>query len=98
PPVLVLAAAVGAATLALSMTARPWGHREIERTAFEIAKTRASAALRPHFFNTEFERMVVYVDHIDDGTGKLAGVLLSDERGQDGQSTVFARSGEVGAH
>ncbi len=98
PPVLVLAVVVAVSTLALSMTARPWGHREIERTAFEIAKTRASAALRPHFFNTEFEHMVVYVDRIDDDTGDLVGVLLSDERGQAGSQAVFARSGHVGAH
>lgn len=98
PPVLALAGVVAAATLALSMTARPWGHREIERTAFEIAKTRASAALKPRFFNTDFERMVVYVDRIDRATGDLEGVLLSDERGRAGRSTVFARLGRIGGH
>ena len=98
PPVLALAGVVAAATLALSMTARPWGHREIERTGFEIAKTRASAALKPRFFNTEFERMVVYVDRIDRATGDLKGVLLSDERGRAGRSTVFARLGRIGGH
>jgi len=98
PSVLTLSVLVALATLTLSMTARPWGHREIERTAFEIAKTRASAALRPRFFNTDFERMVVYVDRIEADTGSLVGVLLSDERGRAGRSTVFARSGRVGGH
>jgi lipopolysaccharide export system permease protein len=98
PAVLALSGVIAVATLALSMTARPWGHREIERTAFEIAKTRASAAIRPHFFNTEFARMVVYVDRIDDATGTLHGVLLSDERGADDRSTVLARNGRIGAH
>lgn len=98
PSVLALSLLVAVSTLALSMTARPWGHREIERTAFEIAKTRASAALRPRFFNTDFERMVVYVDHIEAESGNLVGVLLSDERGRAGRSTVFARSGRVGGH
>jgi lipopolysaccharide export system permease protein len=98
PPVLALSFVVAAATLALSMTARPWGHREIERTGFEIAKTRASAALRPRFFNTDFERMVVYVDRIDRASGDLEGVLLSDERGRSGRQTVFARRGRVGGH
>lgn len=98
PPVLALSGLVAAATLALSMTARPWGHREIERTGFEIAKTRASAALKPRFFNTDFERMVVYVDRIDATSGDLEGVLLSDERGRAGRATVFARLGRVGGH
>lgn len=98
PPVFVLALLVTVSTLVLSMTARPWGHREIERTLFEIAKTRASAALRPRFFNTDFERMVVYVDRIEPVTGDLVGVLLSDERGNSGRTTVFARSGRVGGH
>lgn len=98
PPVVAVSVLVSAATLALSMTARPWGHREIERTAFEIAKTRASAALRPRFFNTDFEKMVVYVDRIDAGSGDLAGVMISDERSAAGRSTVFARRGKVGGH
>jgi lipopolysaccharide export system permease protein len=98
PPILGCAFVVAAATLALSMTARPWGHREIERTAFEIAKTRASAALKPRFFNTDFERMVVYVDRIERDTGDLVGVLLSDERASGGRATVFARRGRIGGH
>jgi len=98
PPVVLLALVVTASTLVLSMTARPWGHREIERNLFEIAKTRASAAIRPRFFNTDFERMVVYVDRVEPQTGELFGVLLSDERGHSGRSTIFARSGRVGGH
>ncbi len=95
-PVLVVAVLVSAATLALAMTARPWGHREFESTAFEIAKTRASAALRPRFFNTDFERMVVYVDRIDPDNGTLLGVVLSDERSPEHAMTVFAKAGRVG--
>ena len=98
PSVMLLSVVVAAATLALSMTARPWGHREIERTAFEIAKRRASAAIRPRFFNTDFERMVVYVDRIERDTGNLVGVLLSDERGDSGRQAVFASRGRMGAH
>lgn len=95
-PVVMVAAAVSVATLALAMTARPWGHREFERTAFAIAKTRASAALRPRFFNTDFERMVVYVDRIDPESGTLLGVVLSDERSAGHAMTVFAKAGRVG--
>ena len=93
-----LLAALFAGLFALSMTARPWGHAEIESTLFEIAKTRASAALRPRFFNTDFERMVVYVDRIEPGSGDLVGVLLSDERSGGERSTVFAHTGRVGGH
>jgi len=97
-PVLALSLAVAAATLALAMTARPWGHRELERTVFEIAKTRATAALRPRFFNTDFERMVVYVDRVDGSTGTISGVMLADERTPDSRTTVFAQAGRVGAN
>lgn len=95
-PVLLVALAVSSATLALAMTARPWGHREFERTAFEIAKTRASAALRPRFFNNDFESMVVYVDRIDPDSGTLLGVVLADERSAAHPMTVFAKAGRVG--
>lgn len=97
-PIVGFSLLVALATLGLSMTARPWGHRAVERIGFEIAKTRASAALKPRFFNTEFERMVLYVDHIDAGTGQLSGILLSDERGDGERQAIFARSGQVGGH
>jgi len=97
-PVLALSLVVAAVTLALAMTARPWGHRELERTVFEIAKTRATAALRPRFFNTDFERMVVYVDRVDTGSGTLSGVMVADERSPDSRTTVFAQAGRVGAN
>jgi lipopolysaccharide export system permease protein len=96
PPVLALASVLAATTLVLSMTARPWGHSEVERTLFEIARTRAHAALRPRFFNPDFENMVVYVDRIDRGTGELFGILVGDERGSDGRTTVFAQRGILG--
>lgn len=98
PPVAGMAAVVAVATLALSMTARPWGHREIESTLFEMARTRASAALKPRFFNTDFEHMVVYVDRIEPDSGDLVGVLLSDERGGAERQAVFARRGHIGGH
>lgn len=98
PPVVALAVLVSGASLALSMTARPWGHAEIERTLFEMAKTRASAALKPRFFNTDFERMVVYVDRIEPDSGDLVGVLLSDERSGGERQAVFAHRGRVGGH
>lgn len=98
PPVVAMGSIVAAIALALSMTARPWGHREIESTLFDMARTRASAALRPRFFNTDFERMVVYVDRIEPASGELVGVLLSDERGGAERQAVFARRGRIGGH
>ncbi len=98
PPVVGMACVVAAVTLVLSMTARPWGHREIETTLFDMARTRAAAALKPRFFNTDFEHMVVYVDRIEQGSGELVGVLLSDERGGAERQAVFARSGRIGGN
>ena len=55
---------VGLATLFLAVGPRPWGHRTLRSTLVEISETRATAALRPKFFNRDFDGLVVYVDRI----------------------------------
>jgi hypothetical protein len=94
-PVLVFAAITAVVTLALTVHVRPWGNRNVRETLFEIAKTKATAALRPRFFNTDFEDLVIYVDDISPDSGALEGVMLSDERDSSRRTTVFAERGRI---
>ncbi len=94
-PVLVFATGVAIVTLSLAVSVRPWAFRELRFTLYEIAKTRATAALRPRRFNTDFKGMVIYVDRLDPEGGLLEGVMLADERDSFRRTTVFADSGRV---
>ncbi len=94
-PVALFAAIVTIVSLAVALEVRPWSKREIKQAFFDIAKTRATAALRPRVFNTDFDGMVIYVDAVDADAGLLSGVMLADEREDFTRTAVFAESGRV---
>ncbi len=94
-PVLFLAAFAAACTLALAVFARPWAKRHVRETVYDIAKTRATAAIEPRVFNSDFDGIVIYVDDIDRERGLLRGIMLSDERESYRRTTIFARSGRI---
>lgn len=94
-PVLAFAACVALLTFGLSVWARPWGTERTHSVIYEMAKTRATAALRPRVFNTDYDDLVVYVDQVDPDTGVLEGVMLADERDSYRQTTIFAGSGRI---
>ncbi|MFP6627326.1 MAG: LPS export ABC transporter permease LptF [Deltaproteobacteria bacterium] len=93
-PVVQLAAVVTVIALALAIFVRPWANRKVEDTVYEIAKTRATAALREKVFNTDFGGMVIYVDTIDEDN-TLGGIMLSDQRDSYRRTTVLASKGRI---
>jgi lipopolysaccharide export system permease protein len=89
-PAFGLGIAAALLTFVVAGWARPWAHGRIEDTIFEIASTRATAALRPAVFNSLSDGIVLYADQIDADAGTLQGVLLSDERDGERRTTVLA--------
>src|SRR5262249_5141167 len=92
-PVALFVVLTMALTASLSMYARPWGNRNLEHQLWDIARTRASAGLKPQVFNDEFPGMVIYAEHIDTKDDRLIHVMISDERDPDQRNTVFANEG-----
>jgi len=93
PPVATFAVLVGLATGWLAFHASPWGNRSLKTALFDIARTRASAGLKPRVFNDEFPGIVIYAERIDSTTDRLHHVLISDARDPNETNTVFAREG-----
>jgi lipopolysaccharide export system permease protein len=95
PPVAIFVVLITAITAFLSMDARPWGNRNLRFALFDIARSRASAGLKPQVFNDEFPGLVIYAETIDSKADKLVHVLISDERDASQRSTIFAREGAM---
>jgi lipopolysaccharide export system permease protein len=93
PPIAIFAVLATVATGALSMYARPWGNRSLKSALYEIARTRASAGLKPQVFNDDFPGLVIYTEHIDPSGDRLTHVLISDERDSQQRNTILAREG-----
>lgn len=93
PPVALFVAIATCITAGLSMYARPWANHNLKHELWDIARTRATAGLRPQVFNDEFPGLVIYAEQIDSRDDRLAHVLISDERDPAQHNTVFAREG-----
>jgi lipopolysaccharide export system permease protein len=93
PPVAIVVALSTTATAALALHARPWGNRSLKSALFEIARTRATAGIKPQVFNDDFPGLVIYTEGIDATTDRLRHVLISDQRDSAQHNTIFAREG-----
>lgn len=92
-PVAFFAMVVYVIALGLSLFARPWGNTLLRNALYEIAKTRASAAIKEKVFTDEFSGLVIYVDRIAPPGNALRGVMISDSRDPAQHNTVFAQVG-----
>jgi lipopolysaccharide export system permease protein len=94
-PVVGFGLAAALATLLVATVVRPWANRAITDTVYELAKAKATAALRPRVFNSDFSGIVMYVASASADSGELGGVLVADERDENARTTVFAAHGRV---
>jgi lipopolysaccharide export system permease protein len=93
PPVAIVVALATTATAALALHARPWGNRSLRSALFEIARTRATAGIKPQVFNDDFPGLVIYTEAVDATSDRLRHVMISDERDNVQHNTIFAREG-----
>jgi len=93
PPIALFVGLTTMATGALAMYVRPQANAHLKQALWDIARTRATAGLKPQVFNNEFPGLVIYAEQIDSRTDRLVHVLISDERDPEQRNTVFARQG-----
>jgi lipopolysaccharide export system permease protein len=92
-PVILAGTLVSVATLAMSTLARPWANRQVLEAMYDVAKSRATAAVRPGVFNSDFDGIVLYVERTIPESGVLEGILVADERDENARTAVFAERG-----
>ena len=97
PSVLFLSIVAYLLTTFLVIYALPWGNRGLINTLFDIAKTKAYAALKERTFNDSFDGVVIYVDKIPPRGNTLGGIFIHIEgkKGEEATRTILAREGYV---
>jgi lipopolysaccharide export system permease protein len=94
-PAFLLGVFATLATACLTLFVEPAGNGAFRNQVFKIATSRASVGLKPTVFNDDFDGLVLYTSEIEDRSGKMKGVFISDERAGDAPAAIFSKSGRI---
>jgi lipopolysaccharide export system permease protein len=94
-PALGLAVPAALLTAWLTLEAEPAGYAAFRNQVFQIAASRASVGFQPQVFNDEFQGLVFYANEIEERTGSMRDVFISDERVGATPSTIVASRGRI---
>ena len=73
---------------------RPWGNAQLNRTLYELARSRSTAGLESGVFN-KLGALTLYAQTIDHSSGKLERVLIDDKRDPINRRIVIAQHGRI---
>lgn len=94
-PAMLLAVCTSLLTALLSLYLAPASTNAFRSKLFDIASTRASIGIQPQIFNSEFDNIVLYTSAMDNRTGTMSGVFISDERFDSEPAIISAHTGRV---
>lgn len=92
-PVLAIAVLCTLLTAWITISAEPAGKRGFRNKLFEIVASKATVGIKPGIFNDDFEGIVLYTQEMDERTGVMRGVFISDERDSGVPTTILAQEG-----
>jgi lipopolysaccharide export system permease protein len=95
PPVWVLALSATLAATILSLFSLPQANLASRSLLYQMASSKAHAAIRERVFNDDFEGLVLYVERVMPRTFEWENVFISDSRNAAEVYTIIARQGMV---
>jgi len=94
-PALWLAIVISLITAALSLSVVPASNTAFRSKIFELLTKHATAGIRPQVFNADFDGLVLYAADVDETSGDLSGVFISEQRFGSTPSVISARRGRL---
>ncbi|MBE0500367.1 MAG: LPS export ABC transporter permease LptF [Desulfuromonadales bacterium] len=94
-PTLTLASGIVLITALMSNYLAPASNNAFRNKLFEIASSKASIGIQPQVFNSDFDDIVLYTAAMDDQTGILSGLFISDERLKTDPAIISAHNGQI---
>jgi lipopolysaccharide export system permease protein len=92
-PILLLSLPACLLTAVMTLYLRPACETFFRQQLFDIAASHASVGLQPQVFNDEFDNLVLYANRIDDRSGTMRQVFISDERDSSAPAIIIADKG-----
>jgi lipopolysaccharide export system permease protein len=94
-PIASLALVIAAATLFLTMFARPAANFALKRELYNIAKNRVGTALKEKVFNDDFPKILIYVEEIVPPGNTAQGVLIVDRRDKAREDIILGKVARI---
>jgi lipopolysaccharide export system permease protein len=79
-PVGAVAVVIAIITLSLTLFARPAANLALRKELYNIAKNRVGTALKEKVFNTDFPKILIYVEEVIPPGNTAQGILIVDKR------------------
>lgn len=95
PPILGFSLVVALFTLVLTVFGNPWGQQATHDLLKDVVKRRADLGIQEQVFNTDFNGMMLFVNHVTPKGGDLEGVFVYDTRDPDNPLTIYAERGKL---
>ena len=93
-PVVVFGLFALTVNFVVSIYLRPWGYDNLNKTLFEIARSRSTAGLDPGVFS-KLGNLTIYTEDIDHHNGLLHRLLIDDQRDSNNRKIIVSRSGKI---
>jgi len=94
-PGLLAGIAATLVTLWITISVQPSSTRALTTLIHRLFQTKAIMALQEGVFNTDYPGLIVYVDHLEERSDSLTGILIIDRRNSADQRIVIAQEGKM---
>jgi len=94
-PGLLAGIAATLVTLWITISVQPSSTRALTTLIHRLFQTKAIMALQEGVFNTDYPGLIVYVDHLEERSDSLTGILIIDRRNPADQRIVIAQEGKM---
>jgi len=95
PPVILFCLWTYLVTSYLLLYAVPSFNRAFRNELLVLAKVNADISVKEGIFNSDFKKMILYIDHIDINEGWMRKIFIQDARYDDGVNIINALYGRI---
>ena len=90
-PIAMVALFVSLLTLLITTLVRPAANLELKKELYNIAKSRVATALKENVFNSDFPKVLIYVEEVIPPGNTSQGVLIVDRRDPTRETVIFGK-------
>lgn len=90
-PIGMVALFVSLLTLLITTLVRPAANLELKKELYNIAKSRVATALKENVFNSDFPKVLIYVEEVIPPGNTSQGVLIVDRRNPTRETVIFGK-------